>query len=145
MNGVMTVTQAGAPCNYAISPTVASLGPEGSTNTVAVTASSGCAWVTSENASWITITGGASGTGSGTVTYTVTANPTITPRNAVITIAGQSFDVTQAGQTCTYTLTPAGASVPATANNGTVDVTALTGCTWNVTSSAACACYSPRR
>jgi hypothetical protein len=133
----MTLTQAGAPCNYAIAPTVASLGPEGSTNTVAVTASSGCAWVTSENASWITITGGASGTGSGTVTYSVTPNPTITPRNAIITIAGQSFDITQAGQACTYTLTPAGASVPATANSGTVDVTALTGCTWNVTSSAA--------
>jgi hypothetical protein len=131
----MTVTQAGAPCNYAISPTVASLGPEGATNTVVVTASSGCAWVTSENASWITITSGAFGTGNGTVTYSVTANPTIAPRNAAITIAGQSLDVTQAGQTCTYTLTPAGASVPATATGGTVDVAALTGCAWTATSS----------
>jgi hypothetical protein len=132
----MTVTQAGAPCNYAISPTVASLGPAGSTNTVAVTASSGCAWVTSENASWISIAGGASGSGNGTVTYTVTANPAITPRNAVITIAGQSFDVTQAGQTCTYTLTPPGASVPAATTSGIVDVAALAGCAWNASSSA---------
>jgi Viral BACON domain/Putative binding domain, N-terminal len=133
----MTVTQAGAPCNYAISPTVASLGPEAATNTVAVTASAGCAWTASESASWITITSGASGSGNGTVTYSVTANPTITVRNAVMTIAGQSFDVTQGGQTCTYTLTPAGASVPATTTTGTVDVAALGGCAWTATSSAA--------
>ena len=81
--------------------------------------------------------GGASGSGNGTVTYSVTANPTITARNATMTIAGQSFDVTQAGQTCTYTLTPAGASVPATTTTGTVDVAALGGCAWTATSSAA--------
>ncbi len=131
----MTVTQAGAPCNYGISPTVASLGPSASTNTVTVSSSTGCAWTASESASWITITSGASGSGNGTVTYSVTANPTITARNAVMTIAGQSFDVTQAGQTCTYTLTPAGASVPATATTGTVDVAALGGCAWTATSS----------
>ena len=67
-----------------------------------------CAWTTSESATWISITGGASGSGNGTVTYSVTANPTITARNVTMTIAGQSFDVTQAGQPCTYTLTPAG-------------------------------------
>ena len=130
----MTVTQAGAPCSYAISPTVASLGPETAINTVAVTASAGCAWTTSESAPWISITGGASGTGNGDVTYSVTANPTITPRNATMTIAGQSFDVTQAGQTCTYTLTPAGASVPAAASTGSVAVAALGGCAWTATS-----------
>ena len=133
----MTVTQAGAPCTYTISPTVSSLGPAASTNTIAVTAPAGCAWTTSESATWISITGGASGTGNGTVTYSVTANPTITARNATMTIAGQSFDVTQAGQTCTYTLTPAGASVPATTTTGTVAVAALGGCAWTATSSAA--------
>ncbi len=114
---------------------MASLGPSASTNTVTVSSSAGCAWTASESASWITITSGASGSGNGTVTYSVTANPTITARNAVMTIAGQSFDVTQAGQTCTYTLTPAGASVPATATTGTVDVAALGGCAWTATSS----------
>ena len=114
----MTVTQAGAPCNYAISPTVASLGPNCLDQYGRGHSSAGCAWTASESASWITITSGASGIGNGTVTYSVTANPTITARSAVMTIAGQSFDVTQAGQTCTYTLTPAGASVPATATTG---------------------------
>ena len=130
----MTVTQAGAPCNYAISPTVASLGPEVGINTVAVTASAGCAWTASESASWISITGGASGSGNGTVTYSVTANPTTTARSAVMTIAGQNFDVTQAGQACTYTLTPAGASVPDAATTGSVAVGALGGCAWTATS-----------
>ena len=132
----MTVTQGGAPCNYAISPTVANLGPSTSTNTVAVTSAAGCAWTANENATWISITSGTPGSGNGTVTYSVTANPTITPRSAVMTIAGQTFDVNQAGQTCTYTLTPAGASVLATATTGTVDVATLGGCAWTATSSA---------
>ena len=101
-----------------------------------VTAPAGCAWTTSESAT-ISITGGASGSGNGTVTYSVTANPTITARNVTMTIAGQSFDVTQAGQPCTYTLTPAGASVVATASTGSVAVAALGGCAWTATSSAA--------
>jgi hypothetical protein len=132
----MTVTQAAAPCNYAISPTVATLGPQVSTNTVAVTAANGCAWTATESASWITIDSGASGSGNGTVSYSVTANPTITPRSASMTIAGQSFDVTQAGQSCSFALTPAGTSAPAAGSTGTFAVAVLSGCTWTATSSA---------
>ena len=48
------------------------------------------------NASWITVTGGASGSGDGTVSYSVAAY-TGRPknRNGTITIAGQTFNVKQ--------------------------------------------------
>jgi hypothetical protein len=48
------------------------------------------------NASWITVTGGASGTGDGTVAYAVDAY-TGKPRNrnGTITIAGQTFAIKQ--------------------------------------------------
>jgi hypothetical protein len=133
----MTVTQSGVPCNFTISPTTSSLGPEASTNTVAVSAPAGCPWTATESSTWISITSGASGSGNGTVTYAVVSNPSITPRSTGMTIAGQSFNITQAGQACTYTLNPAGASVPAGGTTGTVDLTAMTGCAWTATSSAA--------
>jgi hypothetical protein len=46
-----------------------------------------CSWQASEtpDADWVTITGGASGTGNGTVTYTVGSNGTTLSRSAKIT------------------------------------------------------------
>lgn len=59
------------------------------------TASTSCAWTAVSNNSWITITGGASGTGIGTVTYSVDTN-TGAARTGTITIGGQIFTVNQA-------------------------------------------------
>jgi hypothetical protein len=70
-----------------------------SSQTVSVTgvatASTSCAWTAVSNNSWITITGGASGTGIGTVTYSVDTN-TGAARTGTITIGGQIFTVNQA-------------------------------------------------
>ena len=66
-----------------------------------------------QHVAWITITGGASGTGNGTVGYSVASNTTATSRIGTITIAGQTFTVTQAGvivvaaPVCTLTASPA--------------------------------------
>ena len=93
-----TVNQSGAPpaCTYSILPTSATFPRGGGNGSVAVMAGSGCAWTTVSNASWITITGGASGAGNGTVTYSVakfTGRPGT--RNGTMTIAGQTFNVQQ--------------------------------------------------
>ncbi len=92
-----TVNQSGAPtCTYSISPTRATFPRGGGSGSVAVTAGSGCAWTAVSNASWITITGGASGNGNGTVIYSVapyTGRPR--KRNGTMTIAGQTFTVQQ--------------------------------------------------
>ena len=83
-------------CTYSISPTSVAVAAAGATGSVSVTAGSGCAWTAVRNDAWITVTGGASGTGSGTASYSVTANTAASPRSGSITIAGQTLLVTQA-------------------------------------------------
>ncbi|MBV9926188.1 MAG: M36 family metallopeptidase [Acidobacteria bacterium] len=89
----------GGTCSFSISPTSASVAAAGGTGTVSVTATAGCGWTAVSNASFITVTSGASGTGSGTVGYSVAANTLTSSRPGTLTIAGQTFTVTQAGTT----------------------------------------------
>ena len=89
----------GGTCTYSISPTSASYAAGGGTGSVSVTAGAGCNWTAVSNATFITITGGASGTGNGTVAYSVAANAGTTSRTGTLTIAGVTFTVTQAGTT----------------------------------------------
>ena len=82
-------------CNYTLNFYEASYPKEGGTGNVNVTVTdSRCTWTAVSNASWITVTGGYSGTGNGTVTYTVAEN-TETVRKGTINIAGQTFTVKQ--------------------------------------------------
>jgi hypothetical protein len=92
-------TDCGGTCTFSISPTSASVAAGGGTGSVSVTATAGCSWTAVSNAAFITITAGASGTGNGTVTYSVAANTATTARTGTLTIAGQTFTVTQAGAT----------------------------------------------
>jgi Zn-dependent metalloprotease len=89
----------GGTCTFSINPTSASFASTGGTGSVSVTASAGCNWTAVSNATFITITGGASGTGNGTVSYSVAINAGTTSRTGTMTIAGQTFTVTQAGIT----------------------------------------------
>jgi Glucose / Sorbosone dehydrogenase/Viral BACON domain/Putative binding domain, N-terminal len=94
-----TVSQGGtAPCVFSIAPTKASYGRGGGGGSVAVTAGVGCAWTAVSNATWITIVGGASGSGNGTVNYSVAANtaPRAKRRSGTVSIAGKTFTVAQA-------------------------------------------------
>ena len=134
-----TVTQSAAPpaCTYSIAPgstTIAASGGAGAP--VTVTTAAGCMWTAASNAPWLTITSGASGTGGGTVAYSAAANAGA-QRSGTLTIAGQTFTVTQS-QPCSYTINPT--SQTATAGGGagtTVVVTTSTGCAWTATSNAA--------
>lgn len=87
----------GGTCSFSINPTSASFAAAGGSASVAVTTQAGCNWTAVSNNSFITITSGASGSGSGTVNYTVAANTASTSRNGSMTIAGLTFNVTQAG------------------------------------------------
>jgi BACON domain-containing protein len=85
-------------CTYSISPTRATFGAGGGPASVTVTAPQGCAWTAVSNASWITVTSpaGGSGSGNGTVNYSVavyTGKPK--NRNGSMTIAGINFQVKQ--------------------------------------------------
>lgn len=87
----------GGTCTFSINPTSASYAAGGGTGSVTVTAGAGCAWTAVSNATFITITSGSSGSGNGTVNYSVAANGGTSSRNGTMTIAGQTFTVTQAG------------------------------------------------
>ena len=95
-DGNFTIAAAGT-CSYSISPSSRSFGLSGGTGSVTVTAGSGCAWTATSNAGFVTITSGASGSGNGTVNYSVAAAGS--SRTGTLTIAGQTFTVTQAPST----------------------------------------------
>ncbi|HJW87015.1 MAG TPA: BACON domain-containing carbohydrate-binding protein [Candidatus Brocadiaceae bacterium] len=85
---------------------------------------------------WITVTSGSSGTGNGTVVYSVSANTGTSPRTGTMTIAGQTFTVTQDGISCTYSITPTSQTFRASAGIGSVTVTAGSSCSWTAVSNA---------
>jgi hypothetical protein len=93
-----TVTQAAASCVLSISPASQSFTAAGGsgTITVALVSGAGCGWNAASNAAWITITSGAMGTDNGAVNYLVSANSE-SNRSGSITVAGQTFNVTQTG------------------------------------------------
>ena len=68
-----------------------------SSGSVNVTTGGTCSWAAVSNHAWITITGGSSVTGNGTVSYSVGENTGAKRRTGTITIAGQTFTVTQEG------------------------------------------------
>ncbi len=129
-----TVLQGTAPpqCTYAIAPSAASLGSNGGSGTVAVTAPPGCTWSAETSVSWLTILGSSSGSGSASVSYVVQPNGG-PPRTATAQIAGQVFTVTQSS--CPYTITPSEVSVASSGDKGTVAINAPAGCAWSAQTS----------
>jgi len=90
----VTVTYS-TPC-VTLSPTNRQHGSGAETGAIGVSAPTGCNWSATSGASWITITGGASGSASGMVTYRVDANTDRDARTGAIAIGWQTFSVTQA-------------------------------------------------
>ena len=83
-------------CDGTITPTGKSFAYAGGTGSVSLTTGSTCAWTAKSNVSWITIaSGGASGTGSKTIGYTVAANTGTAARTGTLTIGGKTFTVNQ--------------------------------------------------
>ncbi|HWP84417.1 MAG TPA: nidogen-like domain-containing protein, partial [Terriglobia bacterium] len=84
-------------CAVSISPSSQSFSAAGGTGTIAVSAPENCSWSAVSNSGFITISGGASGTGNGTVSYAVASNPASTSRTGSISIQGRTFTVSQSG------------------------------------------------
>lgn len=126
-----TVNQAGDPpappaCEYSVTPiefTPCMSVPYNLTATI--TTQEGCSWTAASGASWITVTGGQSGSGSGVVSFTVSDNwdP---PRHGVVMVrwptqtAGQNLQVAQAG--CYYAVSTSAISIAAAGGTGRFDV-----------------------
>jgi uncharacterized protein (TIGR03437 family) len=129
----------GTACTYSLSPTSASPGAAQTNGTITVTAGSGCTWTAASNAtSWLTITGGASGTGNGTVSYTVAANTSTASRTGTITVGGQTFTVTQAAAAaCSYLIAPTSYNMAAQGGSSSFTVTVSgSSCSWTASVSS---------
>jgi hypothetical protein len=92
----LTVTQSGVTGSVTLAPVSYAAPVSGAVGrSIAVTSNAtDFAWTATSNASWLTITGGASGTGNGTVLYTVAANAG-SERVGTLTIGGRTFSVSQ--------------------------------------------------
>jgi len=95
--GVIFALGISGGCSYSISSPSASYGSGGGSGSVSVTAGAGCGWTATSNDGWINITSGSSGTGNGSANYSVTSNSAASSRSGSLTIAGQTFTVTQSG------------------------------------------------
>ncbi len=125
----------GTTCAFSIDPTTAAFGAAGGSDGVSVTASNDCAWTATSNVGWITITSGGSGSGDGTVQFSVAANTSANALTGTMTIARQTFTVTQLAPTpCTYTLSATAALYSSSGGNGSVNVTAGSNCAWTAIS-----------
>jgi uncharacterized protein (TIGR03437 family) len=126
------VTQSGGSnCTFTLAPTSQNFTASGGAGNVNVTSQSGCNWTAASNADWITITSGTTGTGSGVVSYLVASNTSTSSRSGTLTIAGQTFTVTQAGgSNCAFTISPTSQTFSASGGNGSISVATQTNCNW---------------
>ncbi|MBI4903887.1 MAG: cupredoxin domain-containing protein [Acidobacteria bacterium] len=88
----------GVDHGFSISPLTANFGAAGGNGSLNVTQLGPVGlWTASSAAPWVTITEGASGTSGATVRFTVSPNHSTVPRAGSLTIAGNTFAITQSG------------------------------------------------
>jgi Putative binding domain, N-terminal/Viral BACON domain len=133
---IITVTQDAAGCSYSLDRTSQSFPAGGGAGTpIVITATPGCTWTATSNTSWITGVTPGSGTGNGTVNFSVAANPNGVPRTGTLTVASQTFTVTQDAAGCSYSLDHTFQFFSAAGGNpAPIVITATPGCTWTATS-----------
>jgi hypothetical protein len=139
-----------APCTYSLSSPGQSLGSSSGFGSFTINTAPGCGWNPVPSAPWITITGplfhpgGGSGPffGTGVISYVIAAN-TGGARSANIAVGGQTYTITQAALTCTYSIAPANGVFPGAGGSARVVVTTPSGCPWTAVSTAGWITLSP--
>jgi hypothetical protein len=100
-----SVTQDAKPCAYSLPVDSAQAAAAGGAGSFGFTASSeSCHPSASGSSGWISITGVTMNGGAGTVGYSVDAYSGGAPRSGAITLANQSFAITQAAPACSFQL-----------------------------------------
>ena|SRR5579872_1136489 len=84
----------GIHCSYSLSPTSQVFGAAGGNGTLSITATAGCGWTATADASWIALGSTTAGNGAGSIAYTVAAN-TSAARSGAISVAGQTLTISQ--------------------------------------------------
>ena len=115
--GVVNFALGGTPvssgtCSYTVSPGGLTVFFPGGSLTFSVNAPAGCAWTATSTVSWMTITGGASGTGNGTVTFQVAPNTGPAQTG--------SINITSATGNVSFTVIQSAASIAGYTNAGAI-------------------------
>ncbi len=125
-------TVPGLSCTASIAPGSVSAASTGTSGSITVTTTAGCAWSASSASGDLVFQNGTGRSGTGTLTFTVAANPTTAARTLTATVAGRAFTVSQAAAAaCTYAITPTFVGAVAAGTSGTVTVTTQAGCAWS--------------
>jgi hypothetical protein len=120
------IGQAAAPCRFELSRSQDAIGSSGGSLTVNVTTLAGCSWTAVSNASWIAVTSGQNGSGNGTVGVVVSTNSAAAQRTGSVSIAGQTYTVTQTAQGAPNPPTD-GVTPPPSTPGGSVDFVGIVG------------------
>ena len=91
-------------CTYSISPIASSYSSSGITSDQVTVTATGCGWTAASDDPWITITSGSSGSANGVVTFSVAPNTSPASRAGTMTVAGETFTVTQAGVSSAFSI-----------------------------------------
>ncbi len=130
-----TLTQAAAPCTFTVSPATIDVPLAGGERTTNVTTRVDCAWTAAANVPWITVTAGASATGSGTVRFNVAANDG-DARSGAVAIGGQTLTVRQEAAPCTFAFSTHSQTYDAAGGYGAVGIATRSTCSWTAVASS---------
>lgn len=122
----------GPGCTYGVVATTIRVDGSGGDQQIAVTSSAGCSWTAESRSSWISITSGASGSGSGAVKLHI-ASSDGPERSGVVVVANYAITVVQS-LACTYSIAPSNVSIGAQAVSNTVQIQTGAGCAWTASS-----------
>ncbi len=92
---------AASTCTYSLVPSSGAAPPQGGNGSFQINTQAGCVWSSDTTSPWISLAEPRSGTGTGTVSFTAASNSNAASRAGSIIAGGQTFNLTQAGQsTC---------------------------------------------
>src|SRR5262249_35595963 len=97
-------------CTYGVLSLTTEFPWQGGDGQAQVAAPFGCDWTATSSAGFVTITSGATGSGSQIISFTVAENRSPRPRSATLTIAGQTVLITQ-DAFITLTMTPSAVTI----------------------------------
>jgi len=124
----------GDKCQVSVGGAPTSFSSSGGRGSLTIATSRDCTWSVKTDASWVSIAADSGGQGEGSVPYTVAANPVPSSRAGTITVGTQSVAISQAAAPCVFTLNRAGEAIAAAGGRVAVDITTISGCSWNATS-----------
>jgi hypothetical protein len=124
-------------CTYTFTPSTLVIGLQGGAASIGIATAAACAWQVRTDATWITVSGSASGTGPGSVSLVISQNTGGANRGATISVGHGLVSVSQIGtDTCSYQVSPTQFTPCMSGPPGSVRVTVADGCPWTATPEA---------